>query len=385
MPFVHYWPVGFTKDIPLSMTPAQICQALLADWLPSLPFSASRSVMGWPFYLIKRRSRAKIPYLYLDPISGWSDRQWKGVLSWMLGVAGTRRVLAEEKYIWIAPLSAFYSDRKREVTTLSWHPDYPPSALEISSNPGVKSNLRPDYIAARYGSDGAIEFAIVESKGTSKAMNNLTSCPSAWAEQARNAIVKLNKSEITIPRHLVVATRCNPNAVRQKTRRLKVRAWNSNTEKESYDEKILIEILTAHYSGLCLNLGLLDNMRALQLSASNRLKGSNDLDQLDQAFEKADSELNLKGGWDPSKNKNAEFEIALDRGIVHVQLANASIALIRYLRSMEDLRHGIDFHIERLSGWYSEISNTVDESANIAVDRSGFIVDAGELNFSQIQ
>jgi len=99
MSYVHYWPVGTTNDIRLSLTRAQICQALLADWLPTLPFAASRSVIGWPNYLITAESSVTHPYLYLESIAGWSDRQWKGVLSWMIGIAGTRRVLDTEKYV----------------------------------------------------------------------------------------------------------------------------------------------------------------------------------------------------------------------------------------------------------------------------------------------
>jgi hypothetical protein len=36
-------------------------------------------------------------------------------LSWMLGVAGARHILASEGYRWIAPLSAFYPDAVQAV------------------------------------------------------------------------------------------------------------------------------------------------------------------------------------------------------------------------------------------------------------------------------
>jgi len=102
----------------------------------------------------------------------------------MLGVAGTRHVLMSEGYRWIAPISAF-------------------------------------HIVG-----GCIEWAVAEAKGTKMSLKSTSSCPTEWSNQARNVVIKVNGTEIDIPRHVVVATRVNPNAKRDRARRLQVRTWN---------------------------------------------------------------------------------------------------------------------------------------------------------------
>jgi len=242
--------------------------------------------------------------------------------------------------------------------------------------------LRPDYIAARPSAGGSIEFALVESKGTSRALNKLDACPTNWARQVRNAVVKLNGSVITIPRHLVVATRCNPNAFRPRTRRLQVRAWNSNSDTLPHDTDVLLEVVSAYYSGLCRNLGLLANLRALQLSASARFEKPASHHQFVQAEQEADSELSQQGHWDPLGESAANFEIALDVGTIHVQVADIAISLIRSIRSQESLnsRAGvIVHHLHELMDWYSRMDREYTGAKDIAIDRSGFIVKTGEI------
>lgn len=377
MPCVRYWPVGTTNDTTLPLTTDQICQVLLADWLPTLPFAASRSVLGWPNYLITADPGRSPSYLYLESVAGWSDRQWKGVLSWMLGIAGTRRVLDNEGYVWIAPTSAFYPERKQDVATPSWNTSYPPSVLEISSDPNNGSRIRPDYIAARLSASG-IDFALVESKGTKNALNNLSVCPADWARQARNAIVKINGSVVTVPRNLVVATRCNPNAKRRKYRQLQVRAWNSNSNSQSQNFDILFEVASACYAGLCRNLGLWANLRALQISASSRLTGAFEPDsQFTEIEKEADAELSDRGHWEPSGKNGAHFKIDLDVGTIHVQVAKIALSLIRFIRSFnskDTLVDGITHGLHDLMDWYLRTAAEYEQTPNIAIDRSGFIV-----------
>lgn len=388
MSYVHYWPVGSTNDIHLSLTLAQICRALLADWLPTLPFSASRGVLSWPYYLIV--ADTGVPrYLYLESIAGWSDRQWKMVLSWMLGVAGTRRVLDEEQYVWIAPSSAFYPNRRQYVAAPSWHTSYPPSVLQILPDPNNSSRLRPDYIAARLSASGSVEFALVESKGISSALNSIQVCPTSWADQVKNAIVRVNTTPVTIPRHLIVATRCNPNAVRNQTRRLQIRAWNSNSKfNTTFDNMdMLLEIASAHYFGLCKNLGLWANLRALRYSVLARrrrkrpLVSESELVEINQA---ADEELKIQGHLHKYEEKGAYFEITIDTGTIHIQVVDAAISFIRTLRSfapMEKMNEEIVHHLQVLIDWYSKRVTEYKDVSDIAIDRSGFIVKTRDIGF----
>lgn len=384
MSCVQYWPVGTASDSRLSMTPAQICQALLADWLPTLPFAASRSVLGWPFFLVASEPGVPIPYLCIESMAGWSDRQWKGVLSWMFGIAGTRRVLDTEGYVWVAPLSAFYPDRRQNVAIPSWNTSYPPSILQTLPDPSNPSRLRPDYIAARPLKTGGVEFALVESKGTSSALNSMIRCPSDWARQARNAIVKLNGSVVACQRHMVVATRCNPNALRQRSRRLQVRAWNSSSNTLPHDSEVMLEIASAFYSGLCRNLGLWANLQALQLSVSARsgIGGVSDR-QLAHIESEADIEFAQKGRWHLSGEGGANFEIPLDTGTIYVQLTDTAISLIRSLRSpaQEDAAARIMDHQRGLTDWYSKKAAEHTELTDVAIDKSGFSVTVEKIHY----
>jgi hypothetical protein len=66
------------------------------------------SFIGWPPFLLDPITIGANSVLALRAQAGRRDRQWKRVLSWMLGVAGARHVLKAEGYQWVAPLSAFY-------------------------------------------------------------------------------------------------------------------------------------------------------------------------------------------------------------------------------------------------------------------------------------
>jgi hypothetical protein len=117
--FVQYWGVGAPSVTSLSMTAGDVSGHLLADWIPSFPLAVSSSFVGWPNFLIDTVSVGSQKFLTLALVTKTSERQWKSVLSWMLGVAGARHVLASEGYRWIAPLSAFYANAAQQVAILS--------------------------------------------------------------------------------------------------------------------------------------------------------------------------------------------------------------------------------------------------------------------------
>ena len=170
MASVEYWPVGQSTASWLPFEPADVSRHLLLDWAPSLPVSLGSSFMGWPAQLLEVVivPRSGINALAVSEVAGRSERQWKSVLSWMLGIAGARHVLEAERYRWVAPLSAFYENAKQAVDLTGWHPSYPRTVLSISRCPASRSRLRPDYVALRSSGDGAdkVEWALVEAKGT---------------------------------------------------------------------------------------------------------------------------------------------------------------------------------------------------------------------------
>jgi hypothetical protein len=212
------------------MNAGDVSKHLLADWIPSLPVNVSSSFIGWPPYLLKAVPFKGYDALSLGQEAGRSERQWKGFLSWMLGVAGTRHVLKRERYRWIAPLSAFYPDAVQPVDLSQWPSVFRPGLVTATRPRRSQLRLRPDYLAIR--STGGkqkrtLEWAVAESKGTRRCLTNLATCPPSWYKQARNVDVSVWGKRIVIPRHVVVAMRVNPNGARPATRRIQVRTWNS--------------------------------------------------------------------------------------------------------------------------------------------------------------
>jgi len=258
------------------MSVGDISTQLLVDWVPSLPAAVSSSFIGWPPFLLQTANLNGDSVLALRAAVGQSERQWKSVLSWMLGVASARHVLGSESYRWIAPLSAFYPGGVQPVDLSVWHPFFPRSSVTVTRSPGNRSRVRPDYLALRSTtsaqSGGTYEWAIAEAKGCQIPVAKVQTCPTGWSNQARNVIVTVCGSQITIPRHLVIATRVNANGARPAARRLQVRAWNRSDEPKEpqLQSEAAVDIVAAHLFGLFRGLGLRENARAIALSVQAR-------------------------------------------------------------------------------------------------------------------
>jgi len=299
---VQCWRVGAAAPSDLPMTLNHICGHLTVDWIPSLPATVSSSFVGWPPYLIEPLHIGGSEFLSLREEAGRSDRQWKGVLSWMLGIAGTRHFLDSEGYCWVAPLSAFYPNATGSVDLTGWNVPFPPSSLVAYRAPGARSRLRPDYIAVRPGSppeSDSYEWAVAESKGTCRSLANLTLCPTDWYNQVRNVHLELNGAPLTIQRHLVVATRVNTAATNLQTRQLQLRAWNSEEEPERTALPVgaAVNVAAAHLFGFFKTLHLRENARALALATQMRTLarhssiGPMGTPDLERAVVRADEEL----------------------------------------------------------------------------------------------
>lgn len=276
--FVQFWDAGSAASARLAMTVRDISRHLAADWVPTLPPADGTAFMGWPPFLIEDvPARGSTRFLALRDRAARSERQWKGVLSWMLGVAGARHFLRWEGYTWIAPLSAFYPNVIRTVDVDAWPPQFPQTKLVTDRNPASRSRLRPDYIALRPISNaqnaGAYEWAVAEAKGVANQLSSKTACPSDWYNQARNVTVTVNGAKIVVPRHLVIATRVNPNAANAETRQLQIRAWNRKEElspESRLPPEAAVDIASAHLFGMFRALRLRENAIALALAVQLR-------------------------------------------------------------------------------------------------------------------
>ncbi|MGO9022024.1 MAG: hypothetical protein ACLQVJ_27110 [Syntrophobacteraceae bacterium] len=106
--------------------------------------------------------------------------------------------------------------------------------------------------------------------------------------------------------------------------------------------------------------------------------------QLVQAEREADTELVQQGHWDSAGKNSAYLEIELDVGTIHIELADIAISLIRSIRShhpTDGVAQIIGRHLRGLTDWYSQMPIETKEAADIAVDRSGFLVKAREIRF----
>ncbi|CAM8806524.1 hypothetical protein [Burkholderia pseudomallei] len=259
-------------------------------------------------------------------------------MSWMLGVACSRRVLQDEGYQWVAPASAFYPNVNMPVSIPRWHPHYPPSKLEIDRISPSPSKLRPDYIAIRPVSGStAIEWALAESKGTRAPVGGMA-CPASWAAQVRSVDVKFNGRPVPIARHVVIATRVNPNAVLGKTRRLQVKAWNSSISAPTNDlELAKIEVIAASLFGICRNLDLIDNANAIAQATRVRQQGyATDADRrsLDRLVDMAGREFKDRGI--NSTDDGADLSISMryredNFSNLHVKIERATLKMMELM------------------------------------------------------
>jgi hypothetical protein len=344
---VDFWQVGSGSPTTLAMTAGDVSQHLLADWLPSLPVDLGPSLIGWPAQvLLPYLQNGQSTRLALCDEATRSERQWKGVLSWMLGVAGARHFLANDGYRWIAPVSAFFGNAVAHVDISGWHPDLPPGFVRTARPPQSKNPNTPDYLAVKSTSGlvaGPLQWAVVEAKGTQRALRGCAECPPRWRAQARNIIVWLDNVELQIPRHVVVATRSNPRGKSLKARRLQVRAWNNDeVDSEGLPLEAAVEVASAHLCGLFLGLRMPENARAIRM-AGRRRRALHSESKSDDApsqdiLEAAETERHRRSASLLSEaSGRLEVVVPTELGEVSARLSPELMTLARQLQQSVDL------------------------------------------------
>lgn len=349
---VEFWDVGATASGALEMTVGEISFHLGIDWLPSLPPPFRSSIFGWPPLLVDTLaiSPRGAELLCLNIQAARSERQWKSVLSWMLGIAGARHFMKQEGYRWIAPMSAFYPDSIQTVDLSNWHPSFPQSVVQAYPKPNSAVRVRPDYLAIRPTTTGEVDWAVVEAKGTAISLSNRNICPQEWRDQVRNIELRVQNRILTIPRHLVVATRVNPNASRPMTRRIQVRAWNNRAASGEYllPTAGVVEIVAAHLFGMFVGLRLPHFARAIRDSVQARFTSaerhltSNEQERLYLGTRAAEEDLakRVRRPVDPNARQSdsqidARIDVETERGTLEVDLSTPLMTLTRELCTAE--------------------------------------------------
>lgn len=133
-------------------------------------------------------------------------------------------------------------------------------------------------------------------------------------------------------------------------------------------------------------LGLLDNLRAIQISARARSEeASVSHRQFLEMAREADEEFMKKENLPGAGQGAADFEVALGAGKIHVQVSDIAISLIRVIRSLISrgrLVQAVEHHLlHDLREWYSRSVADFKDAPHIAIDRSGFFVKTGDIRF----
>ena len=326
---VNYIPIGSTTAQSLPLSTTDISSHLLADWLPNLPLSTGASFFGWPSQILFQSNAGGTDYLTIHRWLGQSERQWKGVISWMLGVAGARRVLSELGYRWVAPSSAFYPESIGPIA-IAWPNNFHRANLSVTADPTNSSRLRPDYIALKPLNGGtSYQLAAAEAKGTPKAILSAANagCPMSWHQQVHNIRITLGGVPLYVPRHIVIATRVNPNAVQNTTRQLAIRAWNSNDkdERRELGSDDGIAVVVAHLFGFYRNIGFGAVAERLAV-ALTRFSDSKELTQQTFNFDRVDDKEQ------PFVQFNSVAELSLGSGVsAEIRLSDELITLTKAL------------------------------------------------------
>lgn len=255
--YVNYCKVGTSNSTPLQISLPEIALNIVTDWLPTVPHALAPGFADFlnEFLEVRPLKWSRQGWVISKDIAQL-EKQWKQATSWILGVAFCRKVIELEGYPWWAPVSIFtQKPTVPSMLTKAWSPHLLAQNCRIQQSPRSQSRLMPDYVVARRR-HGINEISFVESKGTARNLIGLDVAPEDWREQARNAEFSYKGKEWIPKQNLVVATRLNPNAKRDQTRHVFLRAWNTQHDTASLPFDALREIVVAHYFGVCRGLGL---------------------------------------------------------------------------------------------------------------------------------
>jgi hypothetical protein len=251
---IEFYDVGATapQNVPISL--ARLATFLVTDWIPTRP---AELAAGFTPLLARALQDNSGRWMANDGIKSF-EKQWRQVTSWMIGVAFTRDTVERLQYPFIAPVSAFTGGLSGPSTaTPQWANFYARLESRIEKPTPPLSRLFPDYVVGRFDpATNSRAIAFVESKASRGTEALGTQAPDQWYRQARNAEFWWGDRLVAPERNLVVATRVNPWAVRKPTRRVVVRAWNSEAQVEPPAWDVMRELILAHYYGLFQSLGL---------------------------------------------------------------------------------------------------------------------------------
>jgi hypothetical protein len=213
----------------------------------------------------------------------------------------------------------------------------------------------------------------------------MVKCPLDWASQAHNISAEVNGRPIAINRHLVVATRVNPNARTPKARCLQVRAWNSSRQEtvDNFGSGAAADVASACLFALFRNLGLIENARAITEAVQLRRRRAavnwiedNEYESFETNMalaERAQMTVPVEGKIDGPRVRR----LAMEHGEIQVQLSSALLKVADVLigsKTSEEADEGLFRASEGLGPWIkvADRLHTDDSEARDAAIRVVF-------------
>ncbi len=155
----------------------------------------------------------------------------------------------------------------------------------------------------------------------------------------------VNDSQVTIPRHLAISTRVNPNAFYPRNRRLQVRARNKADDsiRLPVPQDAVADIVAAQLFGFFKNLRLRETARAIALSVQRRgARRRHEVIALnvatkDEALHRSNQELRFKMKVSPGQAPTIGGVVILgtELGDIEVAVARPTVTLVQQLCQAE--------------------------------------------------
>ena len=378
----HYYAIGSSSPRVESVPLIDLAKYIMTEWLPVITRPAVDGMTDLLNTILVREKLEGGRYFWcMNQELSFADRQWKGMTSWIIGVALARHVAEMEGYPWWSPVSSFTGHRMTK--TGMWL--LPHIWFDIRKRPLAKSRLYPDYVVCRLSHNvcrlshnGWYDFAFIESKGTEKNFAGWAYAKSDWRAQASSAELYYGGARVPVSRNLIVATRINPGETEAEKRQIVVRAWSSDNPITQGNRSMFVSFLLWHYGGICARIGInaltrlmSECLRLIMDREEDYFDGAH-LNRLSRSYREELERLRYvsdTGGislasqlQDHTYSPDESVRVVFGSRRLQVQLTSAATRLILALigGDWDQIQSAVTSQVETTSAWVREYQTSED-------------------------
>ena len=254
---IDFYPANSLAPKTRAISELKIAAYAATEWIPNTPHALINGMADIARSAMVKEMISGHPHWCINPDLSYTDRQWSGFTSWILGVAFCRYAIEDEGFPFWSPVSSFSGKNSTGKTlTGNWLSSLPRSLFQVQKL-GTSSNLLPDYVVGRITANNRYEFSFFESKGTKKSLDNRSVAPVDWISQANNGILSYKSIPLDINCNYIVATRVNPSAAKVETRRIITRVWKDCSNMSHSNLSVFAHFVAVHYVGVFQRLGFI--------------------------------------------------------------------------------------------------------------------------------